>query len=333
MKEQRVNQTAHLILAQALGVKLREHEIPDEERKSRDIHGEYEKMEKYDPVEFVVIENLDRYLTSQGRAPSENRRLMKWAHRAVRDKLKMLCEEPFGIPVVEAPAAYSSRFSAKSSEPGSRCRESCELSLFFRERLKSKAEAKPVPGRKDLRELYAKLLKQFDALEEQNQKRETGKKPHTLLLPQPGGPLFLGSVSGGLVQADLNAAANVGLRALASPGALHLLHKIRTEQKKGVVKPVLKNAREKSAFSNSETAISLQGNPSQKLQKAAKPNFFHLPKSAIGSDWYDLATLEIEGKSCHLVSGIALHTVTDDLVLKRIVEINETRLSKNNVAI
>ena len=59
----------------------------------------YEKFRE--PADFIVIEDLSRYRASQGRAPRENSRLMKWCHRAVRDKLKELCE-PFGIPVLEA---------------------------------------------------------------------------------------------------------------------------------------------------------------------------------------------------------------------------------------
>lgn len=109
IKEQRVNQTAHLILAEALGVEPRPHELAEGVRRERDVHAEYHRIPGREPVGFIVIEDLSRYRTSQGRAPSENSRLMKWCHRAVRDKLKELCE-PFGIPVVETPPAYSSRF-------------------------------------------------------------------------------------------------------------------------------------------------------------------------------------------------------------------------------
>src|SRR6185437_412596 len=127
IKEQRINQTAHLILAEALGVRLCQHRIDEQDRKARDVHGEYEKISGREPVDFIVIENLDRYLTSPGRAPSENSRLMKWAHRAVRDKIKMLAEEPFGILVVEAAAAYSSRFCAVTVIAGARCEERAGL--------------------------------------------------------------------------------------------------------------------------------------------------------------------------------------------------------------
>jgi hypothetical protein len=42
IKQQRINQTAHMILAQALGLRLRLPQGSKEERQAADIHGEYE---------------------------------------------------------------------------------------------------------------------------------------------------------------------------------------------------------------------------------------------------------------------------------------------------
>ncbi|MCC7340501.1 MAG: type V CRISPR-associated protein Cas12b, partial [Bryobacterales bacterium] len=98
IREQRVNQTAHLIVAHALGLKLREPRMSAQSRGITDTHGEYEVINP--PVDMIVLEDLTRYLSEQGRAKSENTRLMKWCHRAVTLKVKMLAE-PFGIPVLE----------------------------------------------------------------------------------------------------------------------------------------------------------------------------------------------------------------------------------------
>ena len=128
LKEQRINQTAHLILAEALGLRLAPPPSNKQAlRQEKDQHGVYEKIcdDKGDwigPVDFIVIEDLSRYRASQGRAPRENSRLMKWSHRAVRDKLKQLCEV-FGLPVLETPAAYSSRFCSRSGVPGFRAED------------------------------------------------------------------------------------------------------------------------------------------------------------------------------------------------------------------
>ncbi len=173
MKEQRINQTAHLILAEALGLRLREHEITPQEREDRDIHGEYEKIPGREPVDFIVIENLDRYLTSQGRGPSENSRLMKWAHRAVREKIKMLAEEPFGIPVVEAAAAYSSRFCAITGVAGARCEERAKLDDYLKELFEKRAKRPPKFGQPHP-DVFTTFLNQFNELEILNGELKNG---------------------------------------------------------------------------------------------------------------------------------------------------------------
>ena len=47
---------------------------------------------------------------------------MKWCHRAIMLKVKMLAE-PFGIPVLETPAVYSSRFCSLTGIAGFRASE------------------------------------------------------------------------------------------------------------------------------------------------------------------------------------------------------------------
>jgi len=318
MKEQRVNQTAHLILAQALGLRLRNHELPPEDRARRDVHGEYEKIPGRAPVDLVVIENLDRYLTSQGRAPMENSRLMKWAHRAIRDKIKMLAEDPFGIHVVEAAAAYSSRFCAVSAQAGARCVESNNLGESNRRFLEHKIEqggAEAIP--------YKRILEQFEELETINKTRKN-KKLRTLLLPRAGGPLFLGAMDGNPVQADINASVNIGLRAVAAPDAIDILHKVRTEYKGSRWLPVAKNAREKAAFKK-KIPLELQGEPSKKLASATRPNLFQ-DSAKIAP--FDRTELVIDEQTFPLASGVALWSAVNRRFPERIAEINQTRLEK-----
>jgi hypothetical protein len=334
MKEQRVNQTAHLILAQALGVRLKAEKQDTKTRRESDIHGEYEPIPGHRPADFIVIENLDRYLTTQGRAPSENRRLMKWAHRAVRDKIKMLAEEPFGINVVEAPAAYSSRYCARTASPGSRCVEKAGLDPFTRDQLLKKSGAAPSPGHPDLRALYQTLLGQFEQLDQANRERRSSdhsKPPHTLILPKPGGPLFLSVAESPLIQADANAAINIGLRGIAAPQAIDILHKIRTQTHQDKIhaaknKHTEKNAREKACYTEG-TVINTPSGISRSSKSKGSPNFFYLPDSALPHYNFDIASIQIGSKKHHLVSGVALHTLTDAAVLERITAINSQRLS------
>lgn len=326
MKEQRVNQTAHLILAQALGVRLRPHQISDEERRDRDIHGEYEKIDGREPVDFIVIEDLSRYLSSQGRAPSENSRLMKWAHRAVRDKLKMLAEEPFGIPVVETVPAYSSRFHAhpKNGQPGARLHELHELEPYQRQSLEKLA------ARTDSQERFrakaaGEFLEQFQILAKANEERRAiGKVPLTLYFPKSGGPLFLAARDGNPVQADLNAAINLGFRAIAAPECIEVHRRIRATKEKDLYRPKLGNAREKAAFAK-EDAIQLEGPPSKKFGAGSSPNFFHEPDDLLQADGqplFDRATL----KGHSLVSGVALWSTVNNAVYTRCAELNRGRI-------
>lgn len=324
MKEQRINQTAHLILAEALGVKLKKHEVSDDERRKRDIHGEYEVIPGRQPVDFIIIENLDRYLASQGRAPSENSRLMKWAHRAIRDKIKMLAEEPFGIPVVETTAAYSSQFCAVSGSAGARCEECSALDPHLKEQLKKWSQESAKPGQPNPLH-YRKLLDQFNELEGLNRRRQQiGKPPYSLYLPKKGGPLFISLPNGKPQQADINAAINIGLRALVAPEALDILHRVRAEKGDNSYQAVQRNAREKAAF-KSQSTISITGDTSDKLAKSTSPNFFY---DGAKLATFDCATLSINGESFQLASGVSLWSSVKTIFLERLIKINEERLKQ-----
>ena len=219
IKRQRVNQTAHLILAEALGVKLKPPSLSDEKRRKQDIHGEYEKIR--DPVNFIVIEDLSRYLMRQDRPPSENRKLMQWSHRAVTEKLKQLCE-PYGIPVLDAVAAYSSKFCSRSGVPGFRAEEVTikdKIRYPYKDWLQKENEEDT--EHKDRREFLEDLFMNL----EKNPKR-------TGLIPKEGGPIFIPIKMSGMMQADINAAINIGLRAIASPMAEKIHHRVRAEKSK-----------------------------------------------------------------------------------------------------
>lgn len=336
MKEQRINQTAHLILEKALGVRLKVHSTPKSERKKRDIHGEYEKISNRQPVDLIVIENLDRYLTSQGRGPSENSRLMKWAHRAVRDKIKMLAEEPFGIPVVETAAAYSSRFSCRTSVAGARLEERPSLDEYLSDSFNRRAtrthkQGQPAPASyKTLIEQFSRLKMLNDQSKEKTEAEgKTPSPPKTLFIPKVGGPLFLALDEARPSQADMNAAVNLGLRAIAAPESLHLIHKVRTEKngesfiaKHG--KPA--NAREEAVFTNKST-ISLKDEPCAKLKSSRAPNFFY---DAQNTAIFDRGNLKINETQLPVASGVGLWTTVNEKSLEQIVHINEERLKKWN---
>lgn len=237
LREQRVNQTAHLILAQALGVRLRAPQKDRPERARKDIHGEYERFRE--PADFIVLEDLARYLSSQGRARNENSRLMKWCHRAILGKLKDLCA-PYGIPVVEATASYSSRFCSRTGVAGFRAIEltsDAKQEWLWKRHFDRIAAVAADPTKKDKeRDDEAQRVKAlFDTLDEINAGRcEAGKPLRTLLAPMPGGPIFLplqprNGERRPATQADINAAINLGLRAIAAPDCHDIHVRMRAE--------------------------------------------------------------------------------------------------------
>ncbi|MFK5921353.1 MAG: type V CRISPR-associated protein Cas12b [Verrucomicrobiota bacterium] len=246
IKTQRVNQTAHMILAQALGVKLTSNKTSKAERRDHDIHGEYEAITGRAPVDFIVLEDLRRYTMSSDRPPFENGRLMKWCHSAITDKVKELCE-PYGITVLETFPAYTSKFHSVLHCAGFRARQitRTDACSSYAMMLAEKVKLTPIETLKN--SLFAKL-------------REAANKNifmPGLWLPENGGPYFIGlmKTQDGYRptpphHADLNASVNIALNAIAAPDSTHLLRKIRAEHKAG--KPVLvkSNKREKAAFGN-----------------------------------------------------------------------------------
>ncbi len=235
VREERVNKIAHEIVAQALGVRLVASR-KDKNVGGRDvIHGEYEVIPGRKPVDFVVLENLSRYLTSVDRSYDENTTLMRWAHRQLVAKVKQLLEEVFGIPVLYTHAAYTSKFDALTSAPGFRAQE---LNEAYVKRLLQSSE----PEDKRIGEIYSKILENLPK-REQNE----GLK---LLAPDSrnGGEFFVSPAAQGVrvTNADINAAINIAWRGIAAPESLHLLHRLRLEKKKGVLKPCEGNKREKA---------------------------------------------------------------------------------------
>lgn len=309
LREQRVNQTAHLILAEALGVRLKAHGKSSAERLAKDIHGEYEKVRE--PVDFIVLEDLSRYLSSQGRSRGENSRLMKWCHRAVLGKLKQICEV-YGLPVLEVGAAYSSRFSAKDGTPGFRA---VEVGLKDRNKYPWKKALTPDgKGDKDILALFARL-EQIGPGDDRH--------PRTLLAPMAVGPLFV-PMQGPVEQADINASINLGLRAVAAPGCLDIHQRIRTEKgKDGVLIPLTKSKREKARWGKKPPSFKMdQGEICDR-----NSNFFPLIQFDVD---YERATLE--GMAYAFGSGKALWGKIKDWQWKRVREINEARILRNGWA-
>jgi len=343
IREQRVNQTAHLILAEALGVRLIAPEKDPREREEADIHGEYVSLRP--PVDFIVLENLDRYKAAQGRAKSENSRLMQWCHRAVVDKIKELAE-PFGIPVLETPAAYSSRFCSLTGIAGFRA---VEVGLADRDDYRWRKLLREADERGEVASDGAKAARRlFSSLEQANAGR-VGKQLRTLLAPQVGGPIFVTATavphptarnehksSPTLVppmQSDLNAAINLALRGMAHPDRADIHHRVRTERvnpkeanQKQIAASSVFRTREKRRFGEQQPQIVTA--PGDSLPRERNSNLFYDPWSValFGRARWDS---EPEG-SFSYASGPGLWKRVNDSAFQwqRCEEINRQRMER-----
>ncbi len=316
IKEQRVNQTAHMILAEALGVRPRGQKSSEISLANGNIHGEYEQHKG--PVDFIVLEDLSRYRSSQDRTRRENSRLMQWSHRAILEKLKELCEL-YGICVVEVNASYSSRFCARSGAPGFRAIEYSPLQKpFWLKRAKQSDER------------HLRLLKIFDTLEKVNAGRREAKKPlRTLLAPLPGGPLFISAGEIPYVrQADINAAINLALRAIAAPECLDIHVRIRThvDENDQAIRPRTESKLEKArwgSFGNQMPEIKFIAGPPDGFRKQRYQNFF-VDKQQVAK--YGRA--RIDGSDIQVSSSLGVWGTVKERQWEIIKQLNEDLLNK-----
>jgi IS605 OrfB family transposase len=334
-------------------------------RVQQDQHGVYETFRE--PVDFVVIEDLSRYRTTQGKSPQENGRLMKWCHRAVRDKLHQLCE-PFGIPVLEVPPAYSSQFCARSGVIGFRAEDvtagfETRAPWCFRLRVKDGEEEST--EQRELRQLAAGLHEAQMTMEKQwREKHGSGEPPKvTILLPKQGGQIFIPIVAADadgnrldarVLDADLNAAVNVGLRAVADPRMWEFFPRLRTvrisgelrykgrkgkktkaqagtsaiNDEKPVEEKIALRAREKRKYGETGPELDLGEPPSgSAARETRQPNYFR--DFAAIAVW-DKAWLDdpVVSRRVELVSAKSLFKSMRERQWSRCVQINSARLAK-----
>ncbi len=241
LRTQRVNQTANLILAEALGLDLMN---PDEVsidglkkaalKNERDVHGRYVKNPDKPRVAAIVLEDLSRYRTSQDRSRFENRQLMEWSHRQVLTKLIDMAWKVFGIPVFTVDARFSSRFSSRTGAPGIRCAEVAQGFEHEHPWKKWAEETVLDPKSKDGTRAPSERA---NLIRETAARLAVAPRKISLLLPLDGGSSFLPVVphlpdhEGLEPNADINAAANIGLRAVAHPDRFDIFPLLRGKAK------------------------------------------------------------------------------------------------------
>lgn len=213
LRENRIKQLASRIVEAALGIgsENRAHWERGRKRPQQRIEGP-----RFATCHMVVVEDLENYRPEETRMRRENRQLMAWSARNVRKYIVEACQLN-GLYFDEVSPRYTSRQDSRTGQPGARCVDVrvdkfLEPSGFWRKQV-DRARQRIKDGKADDRDkLLVALFEKFNG----NSDART-----TLRIPDRAGEMFVSSVQTSSkvlsVQADLNAAANIGLKAILDP--------------------------------------------------------------------------------------------------------------------
>jgi len=212
LREQRVKQLASRIAEAALGIGRMRRPLGGKDPKRPDVRVD-------EPCHAIVIEDLTHYRPEETRTRRENRQLMTWSSSKVKKYLSEACQL-HGLHLREVSASYTSRQDSRTGAPGIRCQDvsvkEFMRSPFWRKQV-AQAEKKQAEDKGDSRErflCYLNVMWKGKAVAD-------WEKAGVVRVPLKGGEVFVSadpvSPAAKGLQADLNAAANIGLRALTDP--------------------------------------------------------------------------------------------------------------------
>lgn len=208
LRENRIKQVASRLAEAALGVG-REPGRADGRELKRLRRGVDE------PCHVVVIEELSHYRPEETRVRRENKRLMSWCAANVKKYLADACEL-HGLHLMMVQPASTSLQDSRTGAPGARCADVPAHAFLHGGRWQSevrRARARIGAGGKDARDRL--LVRLADKLTAAPDARSVVRVPlrggEVFVSADPNSPAAKG------LQADLNAAANIGLKALFDP--------------------------------------------------------------------------------------------------------------------
>ena len=227
LREQRIKQLASRILEAALGVgsECRANHWNGRKRAATPIGGG-----RFAPCHAVVVENLENYRPEETRLRRENRQRMGWG---ASDVLKYIVEgcKLYGLYFAEVSPSYTSRQDSRTGAPGIRCEDIPRSD--FHAAVDDLPEAENSSRRNRLIRRWKREVARLRSLDCDPSNRDrvlmeaiklVGRLPGAMpaiRVPCRGGELFVSanpdSPAAKGLQADLNAAANIGLKALLDP--------------------------------------------------------------------------------------------------------------------
>lgn len=214
LRENRIKQLASRIVEAAVGVGSENRRKHWSRRKETSPPTLRPRERVFEPCHAVVGESLKNYRPEETRMRRENRRLRDWAARNVRKYIVEGCELN-GLYFAEVSPSYTSRQDSRTGAPGVRCSDVGRD--IFAERNDVKAAAKRwSDGGEAARDQYLVRL-----LAHCGKATDSARASSAVRVPVRGGEIFVSSDARSPaakgIQADLNAAANIGLKALTDP--------------------------------------------------------------------------------------------------------------------
>jgi IS605 OrfB family transposase len=222
MKEQRIKQLVSRIVEAALGIGIEQDPVWDDVKKKwREHKRPYQRSSdpRFAPCHAVIIEDLSHYRPEETRTRRENRATMDWKSAETRKRLEDHCQL-YGLHLRDVNPQYTSRQDSRTGVPGIRCVDVSVadfLTIPWWRKQVARAQKRAGENKQDARDRYLLALEAKWSVASDDDKAQATP----LRIPLAGGELFVAadarSPSTQGIQADLNAAANIGLRALLDP--------------------------------------------------------------------------------------------------------------------
>jgi len=246
LREQRVKQLASRIVEAGLGVGSENRRAHWNGRKRANVAI---PDRRFAPCEVVVIENLENYRPEETRLRRENRQLMNWCARNIRKHILEGCQL-HGLYFTEVSPHYTSRQDSRTGAPGIRCEaiprtvlEEAVREVGLTQPTGEQTQNAVSRLRRELVRLEnlpatERSARECVLLKAKERLRDLPRSVGTILVPRQGGELFVsadvGSPTVGGIQADMNAAANIGLRSLMDPDWIGAWWFVLVDAKTGV---------------------------------------------------------------------------------------------------
>ncbi|MDR2459299.1 MAG: type V CRISPR-associated protein Cas12b [Deltaproteobacteria bacterium] len=206
---QRVDEIVSIVTTNALGTYWKNA------KNGKSSTGPGSGDEKLCPI--VVMENLDSLTPNLGRTMSENRLISTMRAGGIREKLKQRCRR-LGLMLIEVDPAETAAVDSRTGAFGMRAREISAAKFMSQPGIRKKVEEARVRSEKGTALAEDWLWISIDDRLKSLSKSDLAKTAN-VFIPSKGGALFLSGdeKSSRIIHADINAACNIGLRALTTP--------------------------------------------------------------------------------------------------------------------